>query len=89
MCRLRETTLLLSINFDATMVTSAADTTLVVMDHIDPVVQLAAISQPLSQAGPSRFVVATHGECFKTTTLSLLLEIRLCRTSLLLLHLPI
>lgn len=40
------------------MVTSTADTTLVVMDLIDHVVQLAVVSQPLTQAGPSRFIVA-------------------------------
>lgn len=43
---------------DATMVTSAAGTTLVVMDHVDPVGKPAIVSQPLSQSAPSRFVVA-------------------------------
>lgn len=43
---------------DVTIVTSAADTTLVVMDTIDPVVQPTIVSQPLSQVGPSKFVVA-------------------------------
>lgn len=40
------------------MVTFVADTTLVVMDPTDHVVQPAAVSQPLSQVGTSRFVAA-------------------------------
>lgn len=43
---------------DATMVTFAIDKTLIVMDLIDPVDPPVVVSQPLSQAGPSRFVVA-------------------------------
>lgn len=40
------------------MVTSTVDITLVVMDPIDPIVQPVAVSQPLSQVGPSRFATA-------------------------------
>lgn len=43
---------------DATIMTYVADTTLVVIDPTDPVVQPAAVSQPLSQAGPNRFAAA-------------------------------
>lgn len=43
---------------DATMVTSTADTTLVVMDPIDSIVPLAAVSQPLSHTDPNRLVAA-------------------------------
>lgn len=43
---------------DATMATSVADTMFIVMDPINPVVQPNVVSQPLSQASPSRFVTA-------------------------------
>ena len=43
---------------DAAMVSTAVDTTLVVMDPIEPVVQPATISKTQSQAGPGRFVAS-------------------------------
>lgn len=43
---------------DATAVTTAANTALVVVDPVDTVVQPVVISQPLFQYGPSRFSTA-------------------------------